>query len=314
MKRNNSLWKWTAAYFVAAGALLVANPNCAMELEGRLPGEKKYKLEERIAPDFSLEKVKSKDKEFGVLPPTGCKEYVDILVDLNQKICDERETLTEQDLPHLLASSKIGDTKINQYLRLGNREYTSEDAKSQTVTNNGKDNLFFIKEDNTILRYELEFERGFVSAVDSEGNLTDLVGQQINILGHKYTIATAAKRSPFDIELTFVSEDFKIRWVNKASDLAIVIDGTNSFISTEHNEQPIEDANALVLGQKLKDGKTEIQRVYCWFQANGSLSIHRGESLRQKLDKNSLPGLKLDITYAGQTENKKHVVRVYEKE
>lgn len=61
MKRNNSLWKWAAAYFVAAGAMLVANPTCD-ELRGRLPGTPKPKPYEIDVPQIRLPSVQKKQE------------------------------------------------------------------------------------------------------------------------------------------------------------------------------------------------------------------------------------------------------------
>ena len=310
MSNKNSIWKWAAAYFIGAGVILAANPDCNLDIT--IPGEPKPRLEERV----ELEKIKPRKLESDVLPPTGCREYVDILVDLNQKIGDERETLTENDLPHLLASSRIGNTKINQYLKFEMVGCILGDSKSQTVTYDGKENVFFIKEKDILLSYQLEFEEGLRSDIDSNGNLTYLVGQQINILGHQYNITKATKSSLWDIDLTFIADDFKIQWTNKASDLAIMIEDRDLVFrrDAKHNERAIEYSSVNLYRQTLKNKKFEIQTINYKFAQSKDLALRRGESLRQKLDKDNLPGLKLDMMYAGRTENNKHVVRVYERE
>ena len=196
---------WWTAYFGVAIPLAIFNPE--LSFSGYTGGESKPKLEERI----ELPKV-----ELPELPKTPEKTegYVDILVDLNQKLGDERETLTATDLPNLLKSSKIGPTQVNQYLRFtrqqnGQNISFMEDPKTRTVIqgqNERDENGYFLffRDGDPIFDYELEFQEGFETEVDKDGNLTDLIGSHLNILGDRYLIAKA-KTDGDGVDLTLVS-------------------------------------------------------------------------------------------------------------
>jgi len=129
------------------------------------------------------------------------------LLELQEPIGDVRETLTERDLNALkggVITTDEGTTDYNQYLRF-----------SETGTNGFESNLTVVYEEDEddnvgdflkssdkssaiMFEYEIEFEEGAESEIESNSELEDLEDEIINLLGTPFAIAdtdinTAAK-------------------------------------------------------------------------------------------------------------------------
>lgn len=170
---------------------------------GHTSGESEPKPERVVElPKIEAQKIEEPKKQEG---------YLDILVDLNQKLGNERETLTKVDLPDLLKSSKVGPTTVSQYIRFARQGVSNqgitddEDPKTRTVIETSNGPAFYVAENDPIFEYELEFERGFVSRTDSNGSLVDLVGSQLDILGQTYRVVRANYNQINDLELVLAS-------------------------------------------------------------------------------------------------------------
>ncbi|HLF54634.1 MAG TPA: hypothetical protein VI612_02855 [Candidatus Nanoarchaeia archaeon] len=326
-------------------------------------------------------------------------DHLDIVVNENQKLGDERETLTDYadyDFPSLLKGSKFGNTDVNQWLHFtdqaanaGQVIASNEDSKTRTVTYGQNGHSLFFKKGDPIFNLEVEMEGGFMSNVDSNGNLTDIIGQNLNVLGDQYRILKA-KTDNVGLDLTMVTGAFKtqdssntVKHTIAGKDYTVVVqsasqstnqaeykvngeatgtlnpgdmftlsDGTiithasvkangtatdveyalparvlnwidgamtdNQFDtskSPKHDGKTIEDALVRIRGQWV-NGKLEIQKVDYRLNADGKsgdVNVGRGETLRELLDEpEGLASLKFDLSYAGQREDCRHVVRVIE--
>ena len=131
--------------------------------------------------------------------------YGSDLLEVGERLGKVREVLTEGDLDALkggYVKTTYGATKYNQYLRLN----TDDGATKTGYIVFGRDendavaDFLFYKEGDTVFEYNLEFEEGAVSvvetkdgdAVETEGGfLTDLEDESLNILGEPYSIVKA---------------------------------------------------------------------------------------------------------------------------
>ncbi len=333
-----------------------------------------------------------------VVPAGDYANHLDIVVNEKQKLGDERETLTDVDFPGLLAGSKFGNTDVNQWLRFtdpaanaGQVIASNEDSKTRTVTYGQNGHALFFKKGDPVFNLEVEMEGGFMSNVDSNGNLTDLIGKNVNILGDNYRIMKA-KTDNVGLDLTMVTGAFRtqdssnsVKHTIAGKDYTVVVqsasqstnqaeykvngeatgtlnpgdmftlsDGTiithagvkangtatdveyalparvlnwmdgamtdaqfDTSKSPKHDGKTIEDALVRIVGQWItSNGKLEIQKVDYRLNADGKsgdVNVGRGETLREHLDEpEGLASLKFDLSYAGQREDCRHVVRVIE--
>ncbi|MEM3126526.1 MAG: S-layer protein [Candidatus Woesearchaeota archaeon] len=139
------------------------------------------------------------------------------ILELGEQIGDVRETLTEFQWEALRGGVLVtdeGSTDYNQYLRFkelgGNSPFNSSGivVYEEDEDDNVGDFLRF-RDGTAIFEYELEFEEGFESEVDTNAELDDLEDEQLNVLGQTYEIVdtdtnltSAVTAGPGNIKLT----------------------------------------------------------------------------------------------------------------
>ncbi|MBI5065581.1 S-layer protein [Candidatus Woesearchaeota archaeon] len=116
------------------------------------------------------------------------------LLELNESIGSVRESISEFDLALLKGgsiSTQRGVTKYNQYIQFNNSQiYPSEKV---IFTEDEFDNVgtfLFIRDQDPLFDWVLEFEEGFVSDATNgnAGTLPDLQDRELNVLGTTYAV------------------------------------------------------------------------------------------------------------------------------
>jgi len=254
-------------------ASLIPSDGCRMDF-GKTSGESKPRPEQGVElPKIKPPKIEQVEKQEG---------YVDILVDLNQKVGDVRETLTATDLPDLLKGSALGftsikgiehidqdSTNINQYLRFTNRFgggqniTRDEDPRTRTVIQGPNGNALYFADGDPIFDYELEFEGGRKFHVSEGGHLHGLFQKRLNILGEIFRVTHAWKNSVSNgLELTLVTGeniiqgDLVAKHVIEGKDYVVDIVSMNSTDGRVEYRVNEEETRLLNPGESytLKDG------------------------------------------------------------
>ncbi len=144
------------------------------------------------------------------------------ILELRETIGDVRETITDIEFLSLLPSGTIatkhGVTDYNQYLRFKDTTEPIDDSKvvfteSEGIFEGHVGDYLYIKDSEdtsnastAFFEYEIEFENGLKSDVDSNGKLADILGEKINILGKEHIILdTDLDTTLNDVTLTFVA-------------------------------------------------------------------------------------------------------------
>ncbi|RMD58145.1 hypothetical protein D6825_01850 [Candidatus Woesearchaeota archaeon] len=132
-------------------------------------------------------------------------EYVPIsspsdLLEFGERIGEVRDTITPVELPTLLSGGQVvtreGSTEVNQWLRfpLESDFGTSGSVRFLEDERDRTSNFLFWESGSTIFEWQLEFEEGLESRVDSSGSLRDLIDEDISILGQNFVVPVATVR------------------------------------------------------------------------------------------------------------------------
>jgi hypothetical protein len=160
-------------------------------------------------------------------------------MDENEQMGNVRETLTKVGLSDLLKGTTMAEAggnslNVHQYLRFGGPNGISTNPLTGSVIfgENEYDqtgNFLFYDDGDGVFEYELGFEEGFESAVDANGNLTDLVGKTLPILGKDYRVVKAQRTGNL-LDLEMMAGQFKTQQA-AVGQQTYVIDDTEYAVS-----------------------------------------------------------------------------------
>jgi len=192
------------------------------------------------------------------------------LLELQEPIGDVRETLTERDLNALkggVITTDEGTTDYNQYLRFSETGTNAFDSDLTVVYEEDEDDNVgdFLKASDAstaiMFEYEIEFEEGAESEIESGSELEDLEDEIINLLGTPFAIA--------DTDINTAARSLTIEMLGGAvSD--IMEEGETKTYTIEDREYEvnvliISDQREIVkfkingeITDELRDGETDI--------------------------------------------------------
>lgn len=136
------------------------------------------------------------------------------LLEVNESIGDPRQAITGAQwnlLKSYTLTNDKGNTKVNQFLRLNN---ATDDTTGRVTFGENKDgdvtaDYLYFKEGQVIFEYEMEFEEGWQSDIDSSKILNDIEDQTVTILGKDFQVVTAKTNDTdtdaLSAELTLIS-------------------------------------------------------------------------------------------------------------
>jgi len=123
------------------------------------------------------------------------------LLELNEYIGNVTETLVSSDaeaLKSTTVSNDKGSTDVNQYLRFnwGSATSTANMAVAKVIYSKDDDDnvgdFLWFKDGEEAFKYDIEFEEGFETDVDSSDNsLEDFEDETLHILGQDFSISSA---------------------------------------------------------------------------------------------------------------------------
>jgi hypothetical protein len=192
------------------------------------------------------------------------------LLEVNQYLGDVRKTLTESDLKALTGgtlNTAGHSTKYNQYIRLNFTDPDGRGANSgqvvfakDTKTKITGDFLYFAS-GQWMFEYQLEFSDGLQSDVETDGTLSDLEDESINIFGQDYSIVGATRTAPNDLQLTLMGGDVTDT-LGEGETKTYTIDGVDYEITAVFiSDNTPASTKFLVNGEatkELNDGETDI--------------------------------------------------------
>ncbi len=134
-------------------------------------------------------------------------------LEINEQLSSVEQTLTDADLPTLLKSGTLsnskGSTKYNQYLRFfgpGNKTGASADRNGTIVYRQNDDDhvadYLYFKDGDGIFEWEIEFTETLESDIDSNKDLDDIEDMDLPILGVPFSVVTSdVKGNVIELEL-----------------------------------------------------------------------------------------------------------------
>jgi hypothetical protein len=153
--------------------------------------------------------------------------YNDML-ELREPLGKVRETITKVEMPELLKggviSTNLGKTDYGQYIRFNDVVIPISHVPKIVYTKAGdglhdgevKDFMYVeegrdpLNASTAFFEYELEFESGLKSNVNSKGDLIDLHGKEVNILGAQHIILeTDLDTATAELTMTLVSAEIR---------------------------------------------------------------------------------------------------------
>ncbi|MBI1969113.1 hypothetical protein HYS48_00325 [Candidatus Woesearchaeota archaeon] len=231
-------------------------------------------------------------------------------LEINERIGDILETVTEAFMPKLLKSySKTtdqGTTAVKQFLRF--EEGATDEWVNIGTIPSGKitfdededdivNHYLFFKDGDIMSEYELEFEAGLKSKVEDD-KLPDLEGKTLHILGESYLIkSTAIDTATKTVKLTLYDGFNTVVWEdNDYEDNQYDTDGVTV------NDVLVDDALVNIVGS-LNGSIFAIISVQYRLKADalkGHVYIRPGHGLREFLDEpQGMLNNNWDIVYEG---------------
>lgn len=133
-------------------------------------------------------------------------------LEIREQISAVEQTLTDADLPTVLKSGRLsnsrGSTDYNQYIRFfgpGTAGGTKADRNGTIVYRENEfdevADFLFWKDGDGIFEWELELTEGLESDVDSNNDLEDIEDMELPILGVPFTVVTSDISTPNKLEL-----------------------------------------------------------------------------------------------------------------
>lgn len=183
-------------------------------------------------------------------PTLGHQDSVPVLVETNQQIHDERETLTKLDLQGLqdsVITGVNGPVLVHQYLRTGPQPTPSGSVIWGENEYDEEGHWLFYNDGDTLFTHELEFTRGVESQIDAFGNLTDLLGEKLMVLGQDYRV-TRANTDGIGLELHLLGAK-AVNTQDQHDIRTYSVDGTEYDVSIGFTDPNTGEAGYVINGE-----------------------------------------------------------------
>ncbi|RJQ20351.1 hypothetical protein C4580_04140 [Candidatus Woesearchaeota archaeon] len=167
------------------------------------------------------------------------------------------------------------------------------------------------RDGDELFRYQLEFEKGYTSALDIDGNLIDLVGRTITVIGDTYRVAQSRQNGLAHELILYRPEK------------TITLRDTNSHDNTYEpggvivNGEQVEDAEVKIMTHQISGAEEEISSIDVRLLADaklGDVYVPVGGNLSAELDEpEGMLSDRWDIQYFGPRADGSHDIRFIER-